>query len=28
VRFELGQGVDKGEEADFAAEVAAAVSGN
>ena len=27
VRFELGQGVDKGEEADFAAEVAAAVSG-
>jgi len=26
VRFELGQGVDKGEEADFAAEVAAAVS--
>ena len=28
VRFELGQGVDKGEEADFAAEVAAAVGGN
>ena len=27
VRFELGAGVDKGEEADFAAEVAAAVSG-
>lgn len=26
-RFELGEGVDKGEEADFAAEVAAAVSG-
>ena len=25
-RFELGEGVDKGEEADFAAEVAAAVS--
>jgi elongation factor Ts len=28
VRFELGEGVDKGEEADFAAEVAAAVSGS
>ncbi|MDC0147538.1 translation elongation factor Ts [Alphaproteobacteria bacterium] len=28
VRFELGEGVDKGEEADFAAEVAAAVSSN
>jgi elongation factor Ts len=28
VRFELGAGVDKGEEADFAAEVAAAVSSN
>lgn len=28
VRFELGAGVDKGEEADFAAEVAAAVSGS
>ena len=28
VRFELGDGVDKGEEADFAAEVAAAVSGS
>jgi elongation factor Ts len=28
VRFELGQGVDKGDEADFAAEVAAAVSGS
>jgi len=28
VRFELGQGIDKGEEADFAAEVAAAVSGS
>jgi elongation factor Ts len=27
VRFELGEGVDKGEEADFAAEVAAAVGG-
>lgn len=27
-RFELGEGVDKGEEADFAAEVAAAVSGS
>ena len=26
VRFELGEGIDKGEEADFAAEVAAAVS--
>ena len=28
VRFELGAGVDKGKEADFAAEVAAAVSGS
>lgn len=28
VRFELGEGVDKGKEADFAAEVAAAVSGS
>ncbi|MGI9438837.1 MAG: translation elongation factor Ts, partial [Parvibaculales bacterium] len=28
VRFELGAGVDKGDEADFAAEVAAAVSGS
>ena len=27
MRFELGEGVDKGEEADFAAEVAAAVGG-